>query len=85
MWYGVIGGILSAVVLVAAVKTKRPVSALGGSALQGVCALAAVNVASVFSGVSLGVTTFSLAVCGVLGLPGVIGMLVMQSLCTMAI
>ena len=76
----VIGGIIAAAVLVGACLTRRPVRSLCGSALEGICALAAVNVFSVFSGVTLGVTTFSLAVSCVLGIPGVATLLVMQVL-----
>lgn len=84
MWYTVFGGVIVLVVLIAAFKSGKPISSLSTSALQGVCALAAVNVSSVLTGVTLGVTSFSLTVCGVLGLPGVIGMLVLQSMFTMA-
>ena len=82
VWWWIIGGAVGLLVTVAAIKTRRPVAALGSSALQGFCALAAVNAVGAFSGVTLGLTAFSASVCGVLGLPGVIGLLLLQCLCT---
>lgn len=79
----VVAGVILLAVLIGAVKTGKPVRALAGSALQGICALAAVNAISGLSGVSLGVTAFSLAVCAVLGIPGVAAMLVCQTICIM--
>ena len=79
VWW-IVGGVIVASVLVGAVLTKKPIRALTGSAVQGLCALAAVNVASAFSGVSLGVTTFSVLVGVVLGIPGVATLLVLQVL-----
>ncbi len=76
----IIGGVIAVAVLVGAFLTGKPIRALFGSALQGICALAAVNVISVFSGVTLGVTTFSLVVCSVLGIPGTASLLVLQVL-----
>ena len=67
-------------VLVGACLTKRPIRALLSSALQGICALAAVNVISVFTGVTLGVTALSTAMCCALGIPGTAALLVMQVL-----
>ncbi len=77
----VIGGGIGLLVFIGACLTRRPIRALMASALEGICALAAVNVFSVFSGVTLGVTTFSVAVSSVLGIPGVAALLVMQVLC----
>ena len=72
--------IVAVAVLVGACFTRKPVRALMSSALQGICALAAVNVISVFTGVTLGVTAFSVAMCCVLGIPGTATLLVMQVL-----
>jgi len=77
----VIGGMIALAVLIGACLTRRPLRALCGSALEGICALAAVNLFSAFSGVTLGVTTFSVTVSSVLGIPGVATLLVMQVLC----
>lgn len=76
----IIGGVIALAVIIGAFMTRRPIRSLLSSALQGFCALAAVNVFSVFSGVTLGVTSFSVAVCGVLGIPGVATLLVLQVL-----
>lgn len=78
--YYIVGGVIAMAVLVGAILTKRPVRALASSALQGLCALAAVNALSVFTGVTVGLTSFSLLVCTVLGLPGTITLLVLQAL-----
>ena len=72
------GGAAALALLIAALLTRRPVRALAGSALQGIAALAAVNAASVISGVTLGVTWFSAAVCAALGIPGAVLLLVLQ-------
>ena len=77
----IIGSTIALLVLIGACLTRRPIRALCSSALEGICALAAVNVFSIFSGVTLGVTTFSVTVSGVLGIPGVAALLVMQVLC----
>ncbi len=77
----VAAAITAAAVLTGAILTRHPIRALGSGALQGVCALAAVNVAAMWSGVSLGVTAFSASVAAVLGIPGVIAMLLLQTLC----
>lgn len=59
----------------AMIRTRRPVRSLLGSALQGVCALAAVNVTGLLTGVTLGVNWLSAVCCTVLGVPGVITLL----------
>ena len=76
----IIGGVILAAVLVGACLTRHPVRALFRSALEGICALGAVNIAGMFTGVTLGVTTFSATVCAVLGIPGAVSLLVMQVL-----
>lgn len=73
----VVGGI---VLLRALIKNGKPLRRLLGGALQGWCALAAVNVVGMFSGVSIGLNVFSLAVCGVLGVPGVIALLLLKAI-----
>ncbi len=78
--YSIVGGVIAVAVLCGAIATKHPFRALFSSALQGISALAAVNVLSMFTGVTLGVTTFSCIVCAVLGLPGTITLLVLQAI-----
>lgn len=77
-----IAAVLCAAVLIgmwfvfrAMIRTHRPVRSLLGSALQGVCALAAVNVTGLLTGVTLGINWLSAACCMVLGVPGVVTLL----------
>lgn len=48
------------------------------SAVMGLLAMTAVNAASVFTGLSLPVGVFTMAVSGTLGIPGVAGMLLIN-------
>ena len=66
------------VVVVAMIRSKRPVRGLIGSGAQGLCALAAVNVVGAFTGVSLGLNLLSGLSCLVLGVPGVVALLVLK-------
>ena len=75
---GAVGVIIVLAVAVALFKTGRPVRGIVGSGAQGICALAAVNIAGAFTGVSLGLNLFSGLCCLVLGIPGVVGMLFMK-------
>ena len=80
MWIAV--GVVAAVaVIVAAVRGKKPLRQLAAGAVQGLCALAAVNVAGAFTGVSLGIGWLSLAAAGLLGIPGVTTLLLLQWIC----
>ncbi len=73
-----VGGVLGVAVLVGAIRAGKPIRSIIGNALQGICALAAVNVAGAFTGVSLGITVFTGAVCLGLGIPGVITVLLLK-------
>lgn len=75
---GTVGVVIVLAVAVALFKTGRPVRGIVGSGAQGICALAAVNIAGAFTGVSLGLNLFSGLCCLVLGIPGVVGMLFMK-------
>ena len=75
---GAVGVVIVLAVAVALFKTGRPVRGIVGSGAQGICALAAVNIAGAFTGVSLGLNLFSGLCCLVLGIPGVVGMLFMK-------
>lgn len=72
------GIVIAIAVLIALFRTNRPVRSLLGSGVQGVCALAAVNVAGAFTGISLGLNLFSGLCCVVLGIPGVIALLILK-------
>ncbi|MBR7091581.1 MAG: pro-sigmaK processing inhibitor BofA family protein [Clostridia bacterium] len=56
----------------------RPVRRLLSGALQGLCALAAVNILAGVTGVSLGLNVYSGTVCCLLGLPGVVSLLLAE-------
>ncbi len=73
-----VGGLLGIAVIVGAIRAGKPIRSMVGNALQGTCALAAVNVAGAFTGVSLGITAFTGAVCLGLGIPGVITVLLLK-------
>ena len=79
----VIAAVIAVAVLVALFKTKRPVRSLVGSGAQGICALAAVNIAGAFTGVSIGLNLFTGVGCIVLGIPGVVAMLVLKLIINM--
>ncbi len=72
------GGLLA--VAVALLKSGHPLRRLLATALQGLCALAAVNVTGIFTGVSLGLGWLTGGVAMVLGLPGVTGLLLARLL-----
>ncbi len=61
--------------------TGKPIRSLLSSGLQGACALAAVNVTGALAGVSLGLNWLSAVACVALGVPGVIGLLLLQVIC----
>ncbi len=69
---------LSVFLLVALFRTGKPVRSLLGSTWHGACALAAVNVTGALTGVSLGLNWLSLVACASLGVPGVIGLLLLK-------
>ncbi len=72
---GVLGGGGLLAVIVALVRSGRPLRGLISTALQGLCALAAVNVTGMFTGVTLGLGWVTGTVAALLGLPGVVGLL----------
>ena len=81
-WLTVTGCVVAAgivlAVLIAQFRTGKPLRGLLKTGLQGMCALAAVDVAGIFTGVSLGLNVFTGLVSLVLGLPGVIGILLVN-------
>ena len=74
----VVGTVLSVRLLLTLIRTRRPVRRTLGSFLQGGCALAAVNVSGGLTGVSLGLNWCTFGVCAALGVPGVIGLLLLK-------
>ena len=82
MWLMVVlwcvAGGIALTMLIALFRSGTPLRGLLGCTLQGACALAAVNVAGMFTGVSLGINLFSGVTCAVLGVPGVITLLLLK-------
>lgn len=76
----VLGGAAALAVLFMMVRTGKPVRKAAASLVEGLCAMAAVDVAGIFTGVSLGFSWFTAAVCGVFGIPGVISLLLLRAL-----
>lgn len=74
----ILGVAITLTVLIVLCRTGRPIRRLLTSGVQGLCALGAVDLLGTFTGISLGLGWFSLAVSGLLGIPGVIGMLLMK-------
>ncbi len=72
------GAVCAVVLLRSLVRGRRPIRDLFVGTVQGACALAAVNVAGAFTGVSLGINWFSVVACSAFGVPGVIGMLLLK-------
>lgn len=58
-------------------RSGQPIRLLASSAVQGLCALAAVNAAGMFTGVSVGFNWLSGLSCTVLGIPGVVCLLLL--------
>ena len=79
--WGVCGGAALLTVDIVAFRGKQPLRRLFVGAVQGLCALAAVNVAGAVTGVSLGISWLSLAAAGLLGIPGVTLLLLLQWIC----
>ncbi len=75
---GIVGAAVALAVIVALFRSGKPVRGLVGSSAQGICALAAVNVAGAFTGVSLGLNLLTTLTCVVLGIPGVVTLLFLK-------
>ena len=76
----VVGGVVLLAVLIGAFKTGKPLRSLFFSMVQGLCALAAVDLLSGVTGVTVGLTAFTAAVCAALGIPGVATLLVLHAI-----
>ncbi len=88
MTFTLIGAIvvgLISVLLVCKVlkKNKKPLTAAFVSAFFGMASLGAVNLLSIYTGVSIAVNYVTAFIAVVLGAPGVIGVLVMRVLMQM--
>ncbi len=60
------------------VKSEKGATSFALSALQGIAAMCAVNLTGLFTGVTLAVNWYTIASFIVLGLPGVIGALIIR-------
>ena len=60
------------------VKNEKGATSFAVSALQGIAAMCAVNLTGLFTGVTIAVNWYTIASFIVLGLPGVIGALVIK-------
>ena len=80
MWIavGIVGSAVALAVIIALFRSGKPIRGLVGTGAQGICALAAVNVAGAFTGVSLGRNLLSGLSCVVLGIPGVVTLLFLK-------
>lgn len=60
------------------IKSERGATSFAASAFQGIAAMLAVNLVGVISGVTVAVNWYTLSACALLGLPGVIGTLMLN-------
>ena len=67
-------------VLIAFIRSGRFFGAAIGSALQGVASLLAVNVAGMLTGVTVAVNPVTLGAVSLLGVPGTIGLLLLDTI-----
>ncbi len=73
-----LAGIFGICLLVSAVRGGKPIRTLLSSATQGLCALGLVNLLGTFTGVSIGFSWLATGAGLILGIPGVIGMLLLN-------
>ena len=78
VWWGV-AAIISLAILIALFKGGTPLRSALTSACGGVLSLLAVDVAGMFTGVSLALNALTLGCSAVLGVPGVITLLVLKT------
>ncbi len=77
--YTVLGAAVLAV-MITLFRTGKPLRFTLASFAEGVCAMAAVDVVGIFTGISLGFGWFSMICCATFGIPGVISMLLMRAI-----
>lgn len=78
--YFISGAVICAVCVTAwMIKCEKGGKCVMLSALQGVAAIFAVNIIGMVSGVSLSVNWYTLGTGALLGVPGIIGMLMMNA------
>ena len=70
--------LMTIIVFVAAVRSRRPIRNMLSSGIQGLCALGAVNLFGGLAQASLGLSGFTVGISFGLGIPGVITLLLMK-------
>lgn len=75
----VAAALITVAVFVTLVRGGRPIRTAFLSGAQGIGALLAVDVAGIFTGVSVGLNALTLLCGAILGVPGVIGLLVLKT------
>ena len=73
-----IAALTALLLLVAAVRSRRPLRGIVTSGVQGLCALGAVNLFGAFAQAILGVSWLTVGTAFGLGIPGVIGLLILK-------
>ena len=73
-------GVAALFVFLALVRGGKPLRSAVAGGVRGLAALLAVDAAGIFTGVSLGLNALTGGVCLVLGVPGVIGLLLMKTI-----
>lgn len=71
-------GVALLVVGVTLFRSEKPIRFAFSSLVEGVCAIAAIDVVGTFTGLSLGFGWFSMVCCAAFGIPGVLSVLVMR-------
>lgn len=74
----VIGAVCLVIILIALYKSGTPVKSFFKTALQGLCALAAVNVTGLVTGVTLSINWFTLLTVTFFGIPSAIMLTVLK-------
>lgn len=75
-----VGVFVLLVVIQVIVKAKKPVQRALGGVCIGLCALAAVNLTGIFTGVTLPLSTLTIGVSAAAGIPGVTMLLLLNLL-----
>ncbi len=76
--FWVLAFILIMILLITAIRNGRPCRRLFSSATLGLCALGAVNLLGGLTGVSVGFSWLAVGSSMLLGIPGVVGMVVLD-------
>ena len=78
-----LGVVCVAFLILAAIKTEKPLKQFATSGAQGLCALGLLNALAGVTGVSVGFSWLALGVSTIFGMPGVIGMVTLTTIMNM--